>query len=669
MQRIFIFLFLMMTCLSPAQDFKFGKVSLEEVSETSHPLEKDAKAAVLFRSVKTSYEYSQNIGFQLLTHVHERVKIYDRDGFDWATKEVSIYKNNSDKEKVSSIKGFTYNIKDGKLISEKLARNGIFEEEVSKYRSTTKFTMPAVTEGSVLEYQYTFVSPFLTSIDDVLLQYTIPINKLEVSVKVPEYFIFKTHFNPRSQLDFPLVETREQSGITTSRSVRSGVRVVSREIETSNVDYVLNVYDIQRENIPSLQEEPHIDHLSNYAAFWKWEILATKFPNSSFENYSETWESVAKSIYTDGGYESELNRTNYFEKELNNLIKEESDPLKKAKKIYDFVKSKVKWNSYSGYLSESGTHKAYKKGEGNAGDINLILTAMLRKAALTAHPVLTSTKNNGVPLFPTRKGFNYVISGLEIQGGILLLDATEENSSFGELPSRTRNWNGRILRNAEDSDWVDLMPSLQSQNTYTLNLQIGEDFKLKGKAINLKNGLYAKSYRDKYKNINVDSYRKNLEQGKGNILISNIETENQEQIGEEIKESYNFELENGLEAINNKIYLKPLLFMAEAENPFKADERTYPVIFNFPSLENKTVNIMVPAGYEVESLPESSIYELNNGAGTFKFLALQNGNFLRVESVLDIKNIVYTPQDYAALKQFYAQLVEKHSEVIVFKKI
>lgn len=145
--------------------------------------------------------------------------------------------------------------------------------------------------------------------------------------------------------------------------------------------------------------------------------------------------------------------------------------------------------------------------------------------------------------------------------------------------------------------------------------------------------------------------------------------ENEIEVGTDIKQTYTFELENGMERINDKIYLTPLLFLAEKENPFKAEKREYPIFFDFPSLENKTVNILLPEGYEVEFLPESAIIDLNNGAGTFKFITLQNGNYLRIESEYNMKNTVYPPADYKSLKDFFAEVVNKHSEAIVLKRI
>lgn len=673
MQKFYMVLILALLSMgTQAQDFKFGKVSKEEALEKTHPVDKDANAAVLFRSVNTFYEFNESTGFTIVTDVHERIKIYNKDGFDWANQEIKYFRNSNSRERVHSLKASTYNLINGKLEEEKLKKNGIFEEDVSKYQTSTKFTMPAVTEGSVIEYQYSLRSPFMYTIDDIQLQYTIPINRLEATVRIPEFLNFKRHSNPRSAVDFRIIESRKNFSYNiTSIERSSNTGLMARKNNTVNrstVEFFENVYSINQDAIPALKTESYVDYLSNYAAYIKWELQFTKFPNSKVESFSQTWEAVAKSIFNDGGYERELSRTSYFEKDLAQLLEGETDPLIKAQKIYYFVKSKVKWNSYLGFEAESGGNKVYKDGEGNVGDINIMLTAMLKHAGLNASPVLVSTQNNGVPLFPTQKGFNYVVAGLQLSTGFFLLDATDENSAFGELPQRARNWNGRILRSADNSDWVDLMPKEQSKTRSTLNFEILSEG-LKGKSLKFLSGLDAKSYRDNFRNVNKDSYLQHLEKDKGNIKITDLETENQSVLGADIKESFVFELNDAMEVINDKMYIKPMLFMAQEENPFKSDQRTYPIIFNYPSVHNHTVNIMVPDGYEVESLPQSSIVELNTDSGTFKYVVLQNGKFIRIESVLDFKQIVYTPNDYSALKDFYAQIVEKHSEAIVFKKI
>lgn len=656
MRKHYFILFYLIICSGlQAQNFKFGKVSEEEVLEKSHPEDPDANAAILFREHSTYYQLDRYDGFTLITDIHERIKIYNKDGLDWATKEITYYKNGHDKEEISGVKGVTYNLQDGKLIEEKLRKDGIFQEEVTDYQIKTKLTMPAVKEGSVIEYQYSIRSPFLTSIDVFPLQKMIPINRLEAKMTIPEYFGFKRHMNPKSGLSFPVEESNS-----------SGVYWLGAD---SRVDYLQTKYSITANDIPALKEESYIDYLQNYAAFMKWELQFTKFPNSTMEFFTESWEGVTKNIYSSGGYSKEFGRSNYYKKDVDELLEGITDPLEKANLIYNFVKEKVKWNDYLGFIAESGCRTAYKNGAGNVADINLLLTSMLKYAGLKSSPVLVSTQNNGIPIIPTRSGFNYVISSIEMPGQIVLLDATDKNSAMDELPRRARNWQGRIIRENGSSDWIDLMPHYNSNRNSTLSITFDDNFAAKGKGVNVFTGLDAKGFRDNFSGMSLEKRIELLEIDKGNIMISGLETENETEAGKEIKESFEFELQDGVEVINDKVYLRPLFFLALNENPFKADERKYPIFFDYPSSRNNTVNIRLPEGYKVESLPESVISDLNGGAGTFKFVVIQNGPFLRVQSVLELKNIVYTNQDYQALKNFYALMVEKNSETVVLSKI
>lgn len=655
----FLAAFVLLSFGAGAQDFRFGKVSIDEVKEEFHPLDKEVDAAVLYRSHNVYYRYDNVGGFTLMTDVHERIKIYTKEGFDWATKEISYYKNSSDKERVSSIKGYTYNVNNGKLTSEKLKKNGIFEEEENDYRLTTKITMPVVQEGSVIEYKYTLSSPFVTSIDETPLQYTIPINRLEVKIVIPEYLNFRKYPNPRSPLILPITQDTKPFVHLGNTSVRGATKL----------EFSQNVFEINTNNVPALRREDYVDYLHNYAAFLKWELTSTRFPNSVIKNYSENWESVAKSIFNDGGFQKEVNRDGFFKKEVDELVQGVNSPLERLGLIYDFVRQKVKWNGYYGFTAESGGKAAFNKGEGNVGDINLLLTAMLKYAGLNANPVVVSTRSNGIPIFPTRTGFNYVISMIEFPEGAILLDATDPHAVPGELPTRARNWKGRVIKDDSTSDWVDLNPTVQSAENSVLSYELGSDMVLRGKSVYRPTGLFAKAYREKAEGLSEQILLENLEKGKGNIKISEVQHENIKELGEDLIESYSFELQQGVDVINEKIYIKPFVFTGLSENPFKADERHYPIFFEFPLVSKKTVNILIPEGYEVESLPESVITQINGGEGEFKFLANQNGRYLRFEAEFGLKNIVFLPEQYSALKEFYAQMVEKQTETLVLRKI
>ena len=92
-----------------AQDYKFGKVSKEEILQKEHPVDPTAEAAILYREVHTNFEFSTSSGFYMVTDVFERVKMYTKKGFDWASKVVELYQGNSgSNDEISGLRGYTY---------------------------------------------------------------------------------------------------------------------------------------------------------------------------------------------------------------------------------------------------------------------------------------------------------------------------------------------------------------------------------------------------------------------------------------------------------------------------------------------------------------------------------------------------------------------------------
>ena len=673
MKKYYLLLFLILTVVfsGKAQNYKYGKVSGEEVKSASYSGDKEADAAVLYRHQYTYYEYNSNSGFTLVTEIQERVKIYKKEGFDWATKEIPYYQSGGKKEEVSMIRGETYFIENGKVKSEKLDKDAIFDEETNKYHGKVKFTMPAIKEGCVVEYKYIIRSPFLSSIDKMPLQYTIPIKKLELKVVIPEFLTFQKYVNPRSSITYNIQENSKNFTYNSQQSVRqdgSLTGTVTHSMRQSKVEYKQNIYSIDKEDIPALKKEGYVDYLGNYQAFISWELMFTKFPNSPVENYSQTWDGVVSKIYENSDFGGELKKSNFFEDDVQSALSGITAQEQKAYALFNLVKSKVKWDDFIGYYAEKGVKSAYKEGSGSVADINLLLVAMLRYSGLDANPVLISTISHGVPMFPTQDGFNYVVASVNINNQTVLLDATDPYATPNFLPSLARNWQGRLIRKDGTSDWVNLMPTQFSDNKTVLNIKFDDEFNLEGKVIHLLDGYFAKSYREDYLDVNKDSYIKDLEKNKGSIEISNVETENSQDLLKAIKETYDFNLTNAVEKVGDKVYLKPLLFLATTESPFKADERKYPIFFNYPSSVANVVNIIIPEGYKVESVPESTILNFNGGAGSFKFVISQQGQFLRVNTEFQMKTTVYSPSDYEALKNFYNELVQKNTEAVVLTK-
>ncbi|MFD0835206.1 DUF3857 domain-containing protein [Mariniflexile aquimaris] len=324
-----------------AQNFDFGKVSKEELQEKFNPLDSSASATYLYKYRKTFFEYRQEKGFELVTEIHERIKIYNNEGFNYATKKVNLYKSGSDEEKLSGLKAYTYNLIDGKIEETKLDKNGIFETEQSKYLNETKFTMPNIKPGSVIEYKYAISSPFFWNVNDFVFQHDIPVKKIESKFETPEYFNFK--INTKGFLSIsPKIETkRDKIRFPAKKEIREGLVVVQYAQNESFLEFAKNITTYDLTNIPALKEEPFVNSINNYRSAVQFELSYTNFPQSPIKYYSTTWEDVVKTIYQNPNFGGELDKTGYFEKDIDALIGSISDPVARASLIYNHVKAQV----------------------------------------------------------------------------------------------------------------------------------------------------------------------------------------------------------------------------------------------------------------------------------------------------------------------------------------
>lgn len=653
-----------------AQDYKFGKVSKEVLQEKFNPLDSSASATYLYKYRKTYFEYQQGEGFRLINEIHERIKIYNPDGFSYATKEILLYKDGGTKEEVSGLKAYTYNLVNGKVEDTKLKKDAIFKTEKSRHRNQTAFTMPNIKEGSVMEYKYKIMSPFIFNVDEFEFQHSIPIKHIEAIFEAPEYFNFRV--NTKGFLTvIPKTETK-RGKITfrnKSRSGGEGFSVVKTKFSTTDLDFIKNISKYYLSNIPALKEEPYVNNINNYRSAVKYELSYVKYPNSPIEYYSTTWEDVVKKIYKSSNFSAELDKNSYYKDDVNALTRGVSDPMKKAAMIFNFVKSKVKWNGYYSKYSSDGVRKAYKDHVGNVAEINLMLTSMLRFAGLNANPVLISTRGHGIPLFPTREGYNYVICGIEMPNNVVLLDATSQYSAPNILPFRTLNWQGRIIRKQGSSALINLYPDEKSQETIYMSVSLRENGDIDGMIRNVKTSHDAMIYRERYNDADLDDFIEKLENKYGGMEIDDFDVKNSTDLSKPVMETYKFIKESQADIIGNNIYFSPLFFLRDNDNPFKLEKREFPVDFGYPSASKYRISIKLPENYVIESMPEPKELMMPDNLGSFKYNISANGSTIQLVIDTEINESIISSLYYDILKEYFKQLIEKQNEKIVLVKI
>jgi hypothetical protein len=651
-----------------AQEFKLGKVSVGELQEKSHPMDSTAVAAILFEKGIVDFEYTQDDGFMMITEVTTRIKIYKKEGYEWANKAVSYYIGSNAKESLSFSDVVTYNLINGKIEKTKLKNDGEFDEKVNKYWGQKKVTLPNVSVGSVVEFKYVVRSSRFSELTDWSFQSSIPVNYSEFKTFIPEYFVY----NPNIKGSILPNITKEKSGKSLSYLYKPKV-IPGENLHKSTSQEKLEFTETRTvyiaENLPAMKEEAYVNNIANYTTSVSHELSVVKFPNQPYQTLSTDWPSVTKTIYDYDDFGPELNKTGYFEEDLKVVIDGLSSAEEKILAIFNYVKESVKWNDYYGYSCNDGVKKAYKDKTGNVAEINLMLTAMLRHVSLTANPVLVSTRSNGIAFFPNRTAFNYVIAAVETSSGLVLLDATDPFSTPNVLPLRALNWVGRLIRKDGTSTEVDLMPKAASNDAVMMNYEISANGVVSGKLKRQRTDYNAIIFRGNIRNVKEDVYLEKLENENDKIEISDYSRTNEKDLKLPILENFAFSGSNFSEIIGGSIYVNPMLFFTVTQNPFKQENREYPVDYGFPFVDKYNITIKIPEGYKVESLPTSILLNMEDNLGGFKFMISATGNVIQLVITYQINSPIIVADYYPMLKEFYQKMMEKENEKIVLSKI
>lgn len=663
------FLFLL-NLNSFAQKHELGKVTIEELNEKVHPQDTSAVAAILFKKGDVRIEYEENNGFVMTTKVICKIKIYKKEGYSWANHSEKYYLGGNAKETVFFNDAVTYNLVDGKIEKIKLKSIGEFDEKINKFWGRKKITMPNVKEGSIIEFQYTIKSPSIGSIDEWRFQTSIPVNYSEFNTYIPEYYTYNVS---QKGFIFPKVTTEKNKKVINSveknRNYNGGLSATSTSFSQNQTEYDENKKAFVAVNIPAIKEEDYVNNINNYTSSVSHELTMIQYPNQPSKLLSTDWTAVTKTIYDSESFGSELNKTGYFEDDLKTLLSGLSTREEKMATIYNFVKSKVKWNDYLGYFCDEGVRKAYKDQTGNVAEINLMLTAMLRYAGLEANPVLISTRSNGIALFPNRTAYNYVIAAVEIDNGIFLLDATNRNALPNILPLRDLNWFGRMIRKDGTSAEVDLIPKMISKDVVNVIATIKSDGAIEGKIREQYFDYNGFAFRENYADLATETQLERIEKKYKGLEIEAYDFTNKTELDKPIVENYSFKHNSNIEIIGDKMYFSPLLFFALTENPFKQETREYPVDFSFPVEDKYLINLTIPDGYQVEALPKSISIPMSENRGSMKYLISNNEKQIQLLLTFDINTAIISSENYDELKAFFSEVVKKQTEKIVLKKI
>lgn len=625
-------------------------VNLNELEMKTYEKDSTANALVLYEYGNSFIEQHH---FRLITEEKHKVKILNREGFDEADVTIFLFNSKNRSETIKDIVATTYNLVDGRTIKTKLdLKNDVFKERYNENYTLVKFTMPNVKVGSVITYSFTRSSPFKFKYKGWNFQSDIPKLYSEYRASIPGNWLYNIKLVGKKKLFI-------------NESV-----IKNNCLDGGNGSYAncsFSTYAMK--DIPAFIDEDYMTSKYNYLARIEYELQTVTGFDGVITNYAKTWKTVDREFRTDKDIGKQLNKSIKLEEHLSGTIINEKEALKKAEAIYKHIQERYTWNKEYEIFKDVSVKDLIKNRSGNVSAINILLHNMLKAAGISVKPVLLSTRDNGFPtkIYPVITDFNYLVVQATINDQSYFLDATDDYLSFGELPFRCLNRYGRLMDFKKGSSWIDIAPKALSTVQYRTVLNMNENGTIVGEVFSKTTGYHALNKRKRYFG-NSDSYITELEDHNPNIDISNFELTKGGKTNSEFVESY--QVSYNSDDTGDIIYLNPFFTKFFTENPFKLQERTYPIDFGYKDVYYYTLRLNLGENYSILEKPKDLNFAIPNKKGNVILSSIAQGSAINILFKINFNDSIYGPEYYPYLKAFMSKVVDiqKNALILIKKK-
>jgi len=641
---------------------KFGNVVPEDFQKKTYEIDSSASAVIIADIGSTEILGNRKGGFSLEFSKFRRARILNKNGYDVADVEIQLYLSGNAEEELTSLKAYTYNLENGKVVETKLdTKQAVFKDKIDRNHTIRKFTLANIKEGSIIEYEYKIKSDFIFNLQPWNFQGEYPCLWSEYRVNMPEFLYYVTLSQGYQQFYL-----KDQKDKVRNFSVvqDGGAEASSRSSFSANVtDYRWVMKDV-----PGIKEESYTSSIRNHLARIEFQLAEVRHPLTP-RNIMGNWPETCSELLKDDDFGSALSRDNGW---LSDAVKEATNgansEIQKARNIFEYVRDHITCTGTNGAYLNKSLKNVLKERNGSEAEVNLLLTAMLIKAGYSAAPVMLSTRSHGYTyaMYPLLDRFNYVVSRLGVGDKYYFLDASKPRMGFGKLDYEAYNGHARVIDvNATPIELLsDSLVESKLTSVFVVNDDKGETIgsvqQTPGyyESLDIRNTISEKGKEQLFSDIKKEF---NAE-----IEITKSEIESLDKYEDPLRIKYEFKMTSDKEDI---IYVNPILVDSWKENPFKSAQRFYPIEMPYAIDEMYVLKLDIPQGYVVDELPKQMVLKLNDqDDGMFEYRLSESGGSISLRSRLVLKRAYYLPEEYEMLREFFNIVVKKHNEQIVLKK-
>ncbi len=644
---------------------KFGKISDKEIAMTNYEQDPGAPGVVLFDKADVSNSYNSSQGFVMTFERHFRFKVFKKEAFNLADLSIQHHKNT----KVSDIKASSFNMENGELVESKLEKANIFVEEISKNYRVTKFIVPVVKEGSIVDITYSWSSGGGAGMPGewVFQRENVPTIWSEFKASVPAFI----EFQKTSHGWVPFSLTEESNG--TDRI-------------NGDIEYTVNKMHFVQENVPALKPEDYVysskDYLSsisfNIGTVYEIDLIPAgqgyRVVNGIANPYPNSWEVLGKELLEDV-YEKIIKSSRSTDEAANQSTAGKTSVKEKLAAIYEYIGVNYQLDNGRESIFMSQTMDALvKQRKGSPTDLNLLFLNIAKNTGMQAYPVLISTTDHG-RVYDFRVNLDYmnrVISAVMLEDSTyLLVDAAAFPNPVGLLTAEDLGNQGLMMRAKNDIEWVPLQNKIADKSVVIANFTFDAEGKSTGSVVAYEAGYGGVEMRRAIKSQgNEPAIKSQFKSWLADGELSDLKLTNHDKWNESaVKMEFKMSTTALCNVAGDKIYLSPMLGLGLHENPFKNPERKFNVDLGPVGEAQYNLSFTIPAGYKVEDMPKPAKSFFGENALAYEYLTENNGTTIKINVKFKQKTDSVSVTEYPQLQQFFGDMTTKFEQQIVLTKI
>jgi hypothetical protein len=608
-----------------------------DLKMTSDPKAPGAPAIYLYRQV------DRNDADKATSEMnYVRIKILTEEGRENANVQIPFRKQRTS---VSNIRARTIH-PDGSIVNfdGKVFESTIVKSKTLKYLAKT-FTMPDVTVGSIIEYRYNY------NFDD---------NYIFDS----EWILSEELFTRHAQFT---LKPYGRNGYSVEWQYPAGLPLGTQPAQIG-ADRIIQM---TADNVPAFPTEDYMPP-ENELKFRVKFVYYDELPETDVDKY---WRKFGKK--ESGRVEGFVDKRKAMEEAVAQIVSPGDAPEVKLQKIYARTQ-KIRNLSYEPRKSEeelkrekmkpaSNVEDIWKDGYGSGSGITWVFLGLARAAGFEAYPCLVSGRSEYFFHKERRNSreldANVVL--VKVNGKDMYFDPGAAYTPYGLLPWMETGVNGLRL-DREGGTWIMTPVPDSSVNRIerAADVKLLDDGSVEGKLKVTYSGLEALSRRLTERNQD-ETERKNY-----------LETEVQEAIptGSEVEltnkpewsssdislvAEYTIKVPGWASSAGKKLIFPTGLFGGSEKHLFEHSDRVHPVYFIYPFTKSDTVNVGLPLGWKVGSLPAP--IDEDAKAAEFKLKVGDQGGNLQVHRELRSDLTLIPVNAYGSLRMFY-QIMRKHDD-------